>query len=338
VNGMALCAGVGMLDEGAKAAVEFLGGEYRTICYVERDSFAAACLVARMEDAALEPAPIWDDLSTFDGRAWRGLVDCIAAGFPCQPWSQAGKGEGIGDERWIWPDIAQIVRDAEPSLVFLENVPGLVSGGGLHFVLDDLAQMGFDAQWGHFAARAVGANHQRERVFILAHAGLQSRELFERAQRISEHARGGDGLGNAQCDGGRIDQPRRGSDRGGATGGTGSAMADAECSGSQGPRSGKPRRRRIAAPGDQPLADLFAPGPGDAERWRQILESQPQLAPAIKPGFRLLADGLALVVDEARADQLRCSGNGVVALQSAAAFVVLARRAGLIPKGTNDEI
>jgi len=136
--------------------------------YVEREAFAAATLVARMEDEAMDRAPVWDDLATFDGRPWRGRVDLVSAGFPCQPWSVAGKRAGTDDDRWLWPHIARVLRDVQPRLIFLENVPGLLAGG-IEPVLGDLAVLGFDAEWGVFSAEEAGAPHRRERVFILAY-------------------------------------------------------------------------------------------------------------------------------------------------------------------------
>ena len=152
MNGMALCAGVGGLELGIKLAIP----SYRTVCYVEREVYAARVLVARMEDKTLDAAPIWDDVSTFDGRPWRGVVDIISAGFPCQPWSDAGRRQGVQDERWIWDDIARIIGEVRPLLVFLENVPGLVRGG-LGVVLGSLSVLGYNAQWGVFCAAAQGA-------------------------------------------------------------------------------------------------------------------------------------------------------------------------------------
>jgi DNA (cytosine-5)-methyltransferase 1 len=166
VNGVSLCSGIGGIDLGLRLA---LGESYRTVCFVERDAFAASVLVARMEDKALDLAPIWDDLYSFDGKPWRGVVDIVSAGFPCQPWSVAGKRKGIADERWLWPEIARIIGECEPSFVFLENVPGLL-WHGLSVVLEDLAALGFDVEWDSFRASDVGAPHKRERLFILAHA------------------------------------------------------------------------------------------------------------------------------------------------------------------------
>lgn len=168
VHGLAVCAGAGGLELGIRVA---LGGGYRTVGYVERDAYAAACLVARMEDTSLEAAPVWDDVATFDGASWGGCVDVISAGFPCQPFSIAGLRRGVDDDRWIWPDIARVVGDVGPGVVFLENVtpllgrPGQVAAVGT--VLGDLAGLGFDAEWCVLGANEVGAPHRRRRVFIL---------------------------------------------------------------------------------------------------------------------------------------------------------------------------
>lgn len=153
--------------------------QVRTVCRVERDSYAAAVLVARMEEARLDQAPVWDDLHTFDGRAWRDRVDIVAAGFPCQPFSSAGRRGGTNDDRWLWPQIARIVAEVRPSFVLLENVRGLIRHG-LPLALQDLADLGFDAEWGLYSAAAVGASHKRERVWIVAHAadgGLKGRRV-----------------------------------------------------------------------------------------------------------------------------------------------------------------
>jgi len=164
---LSLCSGVGGLELGLRAALP----ESRVVGYVEREAFAASVLLARMEEKAMEPAPIWcGDLTDCDFTPFIGQVDCITAGFPCQPWSVAGKRKGTDDERWLWDHIVDTIRTVRPRYVFLENVPGLVTGGGLPAVLRSLAEIGFDAEWMCLRASAVGASHRRERVFILAHA------------------------------------------------------------------------------------------------------------------------------------------------------------------------
>src|SRR3990167_1083409 len=168
MNGLAICAGVGGLELGLKLA---LGDAYRCVCYIEREGYAASVLVARMEDKALDTAPVWDDLATFDGRPWRGIVDLISAGFPCQPASTAGRRKGTDDDRWLWPHIKRIVCEVRPRLIFLENVPGLLNvnhGRAFAAILGDMAELGYDAEWEMFSAKGVGAPHLRKRVFILA--------------------------------------------------------------------------------------------------------------------------------------------------------------------------
>ena len=97
LHGLSLCAGVGGLDLG----LHIVCPGYRTVGYVEREAYAAAALVARMADKALDPAPVWDDLTTFDGRPWRGVVDILTAGYPCQPFSIAGRRLGEADPRHL---------------------------------------------------------------------------------------------------------------------------------------------------------------------------------------------------------------------------------------------
>lgn len=158
-----------MLDEAIRLA--FPGA--RTAYYVEWESYAQACLLARMEEASLEPAPIWgDSLESFPADQFADRTDWISAGFPCQPHSLAGRRKGVEDERWIWETIAQIIRRVRPRFVFLENVRGLLSSSaGTSFgkVLRDLAKIGFDVEWTVLRASDVGAAHQRARLFIMAH-------------------------------------------------------------------------------------------------------------------------------------------------------------------------
>ena len=160
---LSICSGVGGLDLGIRIAVP----DARAVCYIEREAYAAAVLAARMEDGTMDQAPIVLDLREFDGSPWRGEVDCIAAGFPCQPVSLAGKGLAQEDERWLWDDVARVIREVEPRFVFVENVPGLVRRG-LRGVVGDLAELGFDAEWSLFSAAASGAPHLRKRLFLLA--------------------------------------------------------------------------------------------------------------------------------------------------------------------------
>lgn len=141
----------------------------RTVCYVEREAYAIEVLKARQEEGHIDAAPIWDDVSTFDPLPWRGVVDIVTGGFPCQDLSCAGKGEGLKGERsGLFFELIRIVRGVRPRFVFLENVPAITTRG-LDRVLAELAESGFDAEWGCLSAAAVGAPHKRARWWCLAY-------------------------------------------------------------------------------------------------------------------------------------------------------------------------
>jgi DNA (cytosine-5)-methyltransferase 1 len=157
----------------AGAGGGILGGHllgWRTVCAVEWDRYAASVLVARQNDGCLPPFPIWDDVRTFDGCPWRGRVDVVSGGFPCQDISVAGKGAGITGERsGLWGEMARIIREVGPRYCFVENA-AVLNRRGLDRVLGDLAAMGFDAQWGVYSAEQAGAPHLRQRTWIVAYA------------------------------------------------------------------------------------------------------------------------------------------------------------------------
>lgn len=166
---ISLFSGAGGLDLAAKWS------GIRTVCYVEYDRYAQGVLMSRIRDGGLDDAPIWDDVRTFDGSEWRGKVDIISGGFPCQDVSHAGKREGLkdGTRSGLWSEFARIIRQVEPRWVLVENVPGLLSvdsGGGFGTVLGDLAEMGFGAFWYILSAAAVGAPHRRKRVWIVSYS------------------------------------------------------------------------------------------------------------------------------------------------------------------------
>lgn len=162
MNELALFAGAG----GGILGGKLLG--WRTVCAVEKDPYARDVLVARQNDGCLPPFPIWDDVCTFDGRPWKGIVDVVSGGFPCQDISAAGKGAGISGKRsGLWNEMARIIGEVRPDLVFVENSPLLVQRG-LAIVLSNLASLGYDAQWCCIGASNVGAPHERKRIWIVA--------------------------------------------------------------------------------------------------------------------------------------------------------------------------
>lgn len=162
MNELALFAGAG----GGILGGHLLG--WRTICAVEWEPYAASVLVARQNDKILPPFPIWDDVQTFDGKPWRGIVDVVSGGFPCQDISAAGKGAGIDGKRsGMWKHMARIIEEVQPAYAYIENSP-MLRTRGLGVVLQDIAKMGFDAEWGIVSAADVGAPHRRDRIWILA--------------------------------------------------------------------------------------------------------------------------------------------------------------------------
>jgi len=161
MNELALFAGAG----GGLLGGHLLG--WRTVCAVEWEPYAASVLLARQNDGILPPFPIWDDVQTFDGRPWRGIVDIVSGGFPCQDISAAGRGAGIdGARSGMWSHMARIIGEVRPRYVFVENSPILTSRG-LNRVLGDLASLGFNARWGVVSAADVGAPHKRDRIWIV---------------------------------------------------------------------------------------------------------------------------------------------------------------------------
>jgi site-specific DNA-cytosine methylase len=163
VTHLGLCAGYAGIELGLKRAIPNL----RTIALCEVEAFAVANLVAKMESGQLEPAPIWPNLKTFPWESFRDRVGILTGGYPCQPFSAAGKRQGADDPRHLWPYIARGIRILQPRICFFENVEGHISLG-LSDVIEDLAGMGYRTTWGIFSASLCGAPHQRKRVFILA--------------------------------------------------------------------------------------------------------------------------------------------------------------------------
>lgn len=286
IAGLALCAGFAGLELG----IDIAEPGHRTVCFVERETYPAATLVARMEDKALDNAPVWSDLKTFDGRPWRGKVDLITAGYPCQPFTFSGKRQGAADPRHLWPDVARIIREVEPEWVFCENVEGHLTLG-FPEVAGELQEMGFRIKAGLFSAYEVGAGHQRRRLFFLAHAN----NCHER-QQGGNCNRGKRPLSSGVHNEIRItDWLVRGR-----------TLLDAVLLAGKGPR---PSGGRAAC--DIPL---FAPPPSCLEDWYQVLTRRPDLQPELYG----LANGLA-----DRMERSKAAGNGVVPLEAALAYHTL---------------
>lgn len=142
--------------------------------YVEWNEYCQRVIAARIADGYLDEAPIFGDVRAFvrDGyaQAYSGLVDVVSGGFPCQPFSSSGRQLAEDDPRNMWPATRDVIRIVRPRGVLLENVTGLLASGYFGSILADLAALGFVGRWGCVSAGATGADHQRERVWIVAHA------------------------------------------------------------------------------------------------------------------------------------------------------------------------
>ena len=199
LNTFHLFAGAG----GGILADLLLGHNPIGACEIEQ--YPRDVLLARQRDGILPTFPIWDDVCTLDGKPWRGTVDVLAGGFPCQDISAAGKGAGISGERsGLWKEYARLIEEIQPRFVFAENSP-LLRTRGLGVVLKDLASLGYNARWGIIGARPVGAPHKRDRMWVLAyttsaglegHDGNDSTESHQESWSSNSRSESGNGFWN----------------------------------------------------------------------------------------------------------------------------------------------
>ena len=178
MNELALFAGAG----GGILASSILG--HNIVCAVERDEYCIEVLIQRQNERILQPFPIWDDICTFDGKPWCGTVDLVSGGFPCQAFSSAARGRNIA-EKDIWGQMLRIVREVNPRAVFAENV----SKKAILRAQDDLLELGYRCEHIKLSAKDVGADHERDRFWLLAYTDdyrkLRSTEYAE-AQELQE--------------------------------------------------------------------------------------------------------------------------------------------------------
>ena len=167
-NIISFCTGYAGIELGLRLA----GVDVREVAYVEIEAFAAANLVAKIEESKLAPAPVWTDIKTFPAEIFRRKVHGITGGYPCPPYSNAGQRKGTDDPRHLWPYILEHIGTIRPVWCFFENVEGHISLG-FDEVLKSLRGLGYAVEAGLFTAAEVGAPHKRERLFILAYANKQ---------------------------------------------------------------------------------------------------------------------------------------------------------------------
>jgi len=303
-NVISFCSGYAGIERG----LELAGLELRTLSYVEIEAFAAANLVAKMETGALVPAPVWSNLKTFPAHLFRDRVDILTAGYPCQPFSNAGKRAGKDDPRHLWPYIREHIQAMRPVRCFFENVEGHISLG-LREVIEDLESLNYTTTFGIFSASEVGAPHQRKRVYILADSDNAGQQPSERqGQARHDIGRRGQELADSDSEQQRRDSALDKNTQRQTSSGTkpswrGSDLADSKSQRVQGLRAG--RKQKPDSHGQARLPMCESEG-----REHAYWDAEPRLGRVVNGG----AD---------RVDRLRLLGNGVVPQTAAKAWTVL---------------
>ena len=331
MNELALFAGAG----GGILGGYLLG--WRTVCAVEIDEYARGVLGARQNDGTLPPFPIWDDIRTFDGRPWRGVVDVVSGGFPCQDISAAGKGAGItGSRSGLWSEMARIVGEVRPQFVLVENSPLLVQRG-LAVVLGNLASLGYDARWGIVGAHQAGAPHKRNRIWILANSGCG--RCSESEARKVQLPRGAEAIGSGyganpnslrelQSERSFCDERRQSCDGGAVLAHTDVCdAASAGPSSGAGQKMGRPQKDAEFKRPNCEVPDSCGQGLpewqwGEGEREREATARGGWWA--TEPELGRVAHGVAN-----RVDRLRAIGNGQVPAVVRLAWYVLSEKENL---------
>jgi len=281
MNELALFAGAG----GGILGGHLLG--WTTKCAVEINEYCTGVLLQRQNEGFLPAFPIWDDVSTFDGNPWRGHINVVSGGFPCQDISCAGKAAGIeGSRSGLWSEMARIIGEVQPEWVFIENSP-MLTKRGLSVVISDLAKMGYDAEWGCISASDCSAPHKRERIWIVGHTDNHGHPATEVTGSITPGSNGN-----------KAGEKQTGKPKGPSK--QPSKLADPNTGGLQGgskkPIHGKPNIS----------VELARSCPHMFDRW------------PIEPDVGRVADGVA-----ARVDRLKALGNGQVPRVAATAFTIL---------------
>ena len=226
-----LFSGIG----GFSYAGEKLVGGYETVAFCEYDKHAQKVLRKHWPDTE-----IIDDVRELanDADRFRGLVDIVVGGYPCQPFSLAGVRRGDKDDRHLWPEMLRIIQAVRPTWVIGENVAGHITMG-LDEVLSDLETEGYQARCFVIPAVAADAYHRRDRCWIIAHADSEG----EPVGAVDEQRLGRAIMGNTQHDGSSAAAVRRGTKE------TGNNIEEGTSEASQSARAGGPRDGQKVATG-----------------------------------------------------------------------------------------
>ena len=289
---LSFCSGYGGIERG----LDLAGFKHRTVAYVEIEAYAIANLANKMERGELLPAPIWTNLKTLPVQPFRDKVDLITGGYPCQPFSAAGKRLGEEDPRHLWPHIRRHIEAIRPVRCFFENVEGHITLG-LREVISDLESLGYRTTWGIFSAREVGAPHQRKRVYILADSNGVRCNRGQLSDRVSKRPMEIEAQQRPQ-------QPVVRSKIKGCSGDIRKDVADSN-----------DRRRKVQVEGRQSSKQV----PRSESKERRTCNGQWE----IEPRLGRVVDGCA-----DRVDRIRLLGNGVVPQAAAKAWITLKK--GLI--------
>jgi DNA (cytosine-5)-methyltransferase 1 len=305
INGLDLFSGIGGIALALHPWVQ-------TVAYCEIEKYPQKVLLKNMENGNLDTAPIYPDVTTLKGKDLEHRIDIITGGFPCQDISVAGHGAGLAGERsGLFFEIVRLARELRPTFIFLENVPAITTRGGCA-VVAELTKIGYDCRWTTLSAKAVGANHKRERWWLLArlqpsHArreptrpyeGIRPESIESGLQDLTEFC---SQLPNPHGSDGRVqpESPKR--------------QATTNASGNGSPKS-------MANPSTKRLQENFSlQGGREQDKLVRRLDSIWSAAWwAVEPDVGRVAHGIP-----SRVDRIKALGNSVVPLQARVAFEYL---------------
>lgn len=317
---LSLFSGIGGLD----LAAEWAG--FTTVGQCEFADYPMKVLEKHWPDV-----PRWRDVRTltkesFYERTGLRTVDVISGGFPCQPFSVAGKQKGKGDDRYLWPEMLRVIRELRPRCVVGENVPGIIKIAAGQ-VVEDLERAGYHVVVFNFEAAAVGAWHRRSRVFFTGladvadtdggwlHDSIRKEDQPARSRENDIYEQSGRTWGGEQSAGARVSPDER-------------AVADATCeriqrhaaicAAEQEKGSEEMQSDAESSNGADVCNTVRGRCTGDARRgeWQELADGR---CWAVEPGMGRVANGVPH-----RVDRLKCLGNAVVPQQAYPIFRALA--------------